>query len=508
MTSARRRVAGLKVRQWLKEWDHVVFDTKERRRRPEPHFYLFSLNASSLKALSGISRRTTQTGVRRSEDLGIQRRHDESRSADIRDFIRYGYPWSALKLAQRDDDAYRDLRKPGWLPTAIVVNILGPEDHRHGKGVDTNDLIKIEAKDGDLVDIILPGLPAKGSWSPTGVHPIEVIDGQHRLWAFEDSSDEEFDLPVVAFYGLDISWQAYLFWTINITPKKINPSLAFDLYPLLRTEDWLEKYDGPRVYRETRAQELTESLWAFPESPWHNRINMLGDPGLRGQSVTQAAWIRSLLATCIKPSEGRRITIGGLFGAPVGEHQTALPWTRAQQAAFLIYAWQDLKERISSQALDWAQSLRGRHQPELLNDADPAFAGAATLLNTDQGVRGMLYVTNDLCFLAADELELADWEELEVDAMPSNDTISTSLSSLKKTRIASFISEMNQFLANFDWRTSAAPGLSEEERQLKSAFRGSGGYKLLRQRLLEAVAIGHGMPSSAAQTALKALGYL
>jgi DGQHR domain-containing protein len=388
-----------------------------------------------------------------------------------------------------------------------VVNILRPDDRRHGKGVGKNDLIKIEPKDGDLVEVILPNLPKSGSWLPTDLHPIEVIDGQHRLWAFEDNSDEEFDLPVVAFYGLDISWQAYLFWTINITPKRINASLAFDLYPLLRTEDWLEKYEGPRVYRETRAQELTESLWAFPESPWHNRINMLGDPGLKGQSVTQAAWIRSLLATCIKPSEGKRITIGGLFGAPVGEHQTALPWTRSQQAAFLIYAWQDLKDQIARQSLAWAQALRAKHQAALLNDSDPAFAGIATLLNTDQGVRGMLYVTNDLCFLAADELALEDWEESDVDTTPSNDTILKALTSLKNTPVAEFISEMNRSLAKFDWRTSGAPGLSEDDRQLKSAFRGSGGYKLLRQRLLETVATSKGYPGSMARLALRALGY-
>ena len=53
--------------------------------------------------------------------------------------------------------------------------------------------------------------------------PIEVIDGQHRLWAFEKQLDNaDFELPVVAFVGLDISWQAYLFWTINIKPKRID----------------------------------------------------------------------------------------------------------------------------------------------------------------------------------------------------------------------------------------------------------------------------------------------
>ncbi|MCB9133378.1 MAG: hypothetical protein H6647_20855 [Anaerolineales bacterium] len=73
--------------------------------------------------------------------------------------------------------------------------------------------------------------------------PIEIIDGQHRLLAFEGTQhlDGNFELPVVAFFDLDITWQAYLFYMINIKPKRIDPSLAFDLYPVLRIQDWLEK---------------------------------------------------------------------------------------------------------------------------------------------------------------------------------------------------------------------------------------------------------------------------
>ena len=47
-----------------------------------------------------------------------------------------------------------------------------------------------------------------------------VVDGQHRLWAFDPSENLDFEIPVVAYHGLDVSWQAYLFWVINIKPKK------------------------------------------------------------------------------------------------------------------------------------------------------------------------------------------------------------------------------------------------------------------------------------------------
>src|SRR5258708_1018601 len=111
-----RILPALRVNQWLPEWQKVSFSAKAHRRQPEPHFYLFKLRASWLKSLSGISRRTTQGGLLRSKDLGIQRRHDENRSNEIREFIQYGYPWSELSQPKRQSGEFNDRRKPGWLP--------------------------------------------------------------------------------------------------------------------------------------------------------------------------------------------------------------------------------------------------------------------------------------------------------------------------------------------------------------------------------------------------------
>jgi len=336
--ASKRELPAIRVHQWLPEWRKVDFGAQSHRRQPEPHFYIFTLPASWLKSLSGIQRRTTQTGQPRSTDLGIQRRHDQKRSNEIREFVQHGFPWSELSPAKRESGGFNDLRKPGWLPTAIVVNVLKGGDKRRGVEVAVKDRITVTDSGTSIAKISLPENFKGGSWKPERLHPIEVIDGQHRLWAFEEGKlSDEFELPIVAFHGLDISWQAYLFWTINIRPKRINPSLAFDLYPLLRTEDWLDKFEGHSIYRETRAQELTEALWAIPESPWYQRINMLGEPGLTDAMVSQAAWIRSLMATFVKLWEGRGVSIGGLFGARLGNHREALPWSRAQQAALLIW---------------------------------------------------------------------------------------------------------------------------------------------------------------------------
>jgi DGQHR domain-containing protein len=400
----RPTIPALRVRQWLREWEKVVYEPHQYRRHPAPDFILFSLPASHLKALSGIQRRGAKGP--RAEELGIQRIHEEARSREINEFVRYGYPWSDLSERQRRSGEYADLRKPGWLPTAIVVNILSPQDERRGEGVHTRDLVKVT--DNEIGSVLeLPAAFSGATWQPQQLHPLEVIDGQHRLWAFEDwKAAEEFHLPVVAFVGLDISWQAYLFWTINIKPKRINASLAFDLVPLLRTEDWLERF-GLRIYRETRGQELTEALWSHTESPWFQRINMLGERGVGG--VTQAAWVRSLAASYLRGLD-RRSGLGGLFGAPVGDRPVPLPWGRQQQAAFLIEVWRQVAHAISRSKAPWAAALRNAEMGGTgRSSLDAAFAGKFTLLNTDQGVRGVLFITNDLAFVKAESLGLWDW---------------------------------------------------------------------------------------------------
>ena len=500
-----REVEALIVHQWLRTWDAVRYNSNEHRRKPEPHFYLFTLPATELKALSGIYRRSAAEGRVRSSDLGIQRRHDEERSAQIGKFVHHGYPWSELSERQRKLEGYDDLRKPGWLPTAIVVNILGHGDKRRGKSPADEDLITVNEITHQRAVLRLPATFDSSTWKAQSLPPIEVIDGQHRLWAFDETFKADFELPVVAFHSLDISWQAYLFWSINITPKKINASLAFDLYPLLRTEDWLERFEGHSVYRETRAQELTEALWSHPESPWVGRINMLGESGER-RMATQASWIRTLLATYVKKWESGRSGIGGLFGAPLHSHDPALPWTRAQQAAFLIFMGRQFRDAIKSANSSWARDLR-KVQATLTKTVDPAFEGDYSLINTDQGIRGLLYITNDLCYLNADALCLPEWVSSDDAGASDPEAVTSALKSLSDQPVAAFLRSIATRLATFDWRASSAPGLTDEDRLAKAALRGAGGYKELRRLLLLHLAIHKDEVGKIAASALALLKY-
>ena len=500
--SIREPIPALKVRQWLADWDMIRWNPEENRAEPQHWFYQFSIAAADLKALSGVYARTTRR-TRGSQDLGIQRRHQKERSKEIHRFVQSGYPWSALSGAKRRSGDFDDLRQPGWLPTSIVVNILAPKDKRREESVSTSDLVEIKDGDNGVASVLLPEAFNAKDWQPKTIPPIEVIDGQHRLWAFEGGElAGDYELPVVAFVGLDLSWQAYLFYTINIKPKKINTSLAFDLYPLLRTEEWLNKFEGPAIYRETRAQELVDLLWSHPESPWYRRINMLGESGSRGREVTQAAWVRSLLVSFVKSWEAPRSPIGGLFGSIVGQHKTVLSWSRTDQAAFLIVMGQMIQHSIKEIDEPWTRALR---RPDA--EEDLAFFGHDTLLNHDQGIRIILQVVNDLCFVRADELALYDWGG-DRDEEDDQKQITASIRSLrKKEKIIAFLKELSKHLATYDWRASSSPGLEEWERRHKAIFRGSGGYKELRRDVLEHLSNYQGLVAQSANEILIRLGY-
>ncbi len=501
-----RKIPALKIHQWLPEWDAVKTSASGMRRPPPHHFYMFSIAARDLKALSGVQRRSVEDRQLGSLETGIQRRLDRKRSSEIRDYMQFGFPYASFGPRDRNRFGNADSKMPGWLPTAIVVNIFNSAfpDRRKGQQVAEEDHIQIQDGNGPYASLLLPdGFECTG-WQPEQLHPIEVIDGQHRLWAVEDSDElDTFELPVVAFHGLDLSWQAYLFYTINIRPVKINTSLAFDLYPLLRTENWLTHVEGPRIYRETRAQEIVQSLYSHPLSPWHHHINMLGERGQR--MVRQAAWIRALQASYIKPISGQGITIGGLFGA-IGAGQT-LEWHGAQQVAFIIYLGKTLRDCISAKTtLDWAAEIRKAEGGLLAHNRDPAFHGRYSLLNTDQGIRGFLSVTNDLAVLGLQDLQLQEWVPDVFGSPDDEEAIAAAVESLSSHSKVVLLDQLMAELAAFDWRTSSAPGLKEYERTMKMSLRGSGGYREVKRHLLLHVAEGTSYASGYANAAIDRLG--
>ncbi len=481
----RTTLPAIIVKQWLPEWDEILWDKVVKGSEPaKKHFYVTSISARKLRQLSGLQPRKADSTTPRMQHLAYQRSHDSERSKNISRFVMDGFPWSDLSKPKRESGEYDDLKKPGWLPTGIIVNAIQPRERRGSGTLKPEHAVTIIDGSNGLSEL---SLPDPELLTEDDLPPLEIIDGQHRLKAFGDELDDSsYELPVVLFDGLDRHWQAYLFWTINIKPKRINASLGFDLYPLLRMADWLERFAGHSIYRETRAQELTETLWFYPESPWRSRINMLGESrktsGSQIPTVSQAAWVRSLMATYVKAWEGHRTQIGGLFGAPLRRDEPVLPWNRRQQAAFLILVWQKLQVAVEGYKGNWAESLRAGSVQRL--DLDSAFAGEHSLLATDQGVRGVLYVTNDLCFVMADELDLVTWSAVSIDEDMNEADVTAALDTAQAQPFFRFLDDVAMQLSSFDWRTSSAEGLNQDQRQMQGAFRGSSGYRLLRERLV------------------------
>jgi DGQHR domain-containing protein len=98
-----------------------------------------------------------------------------------------------------------------------------------------------------------------------------VLDGQHRLWAFAEEYSGPIDMTLVvsAFIDLGEEFKALLFRTINGTQRKINPSLVYDLIPMLREREWV-------TFEDQRAYSLVSELNQNQDSSWYDRVGMVG----------------------------------------------------------------------------------------------------------------------------------------------------------------------------------------------------------------------------------------
>jgi hypothetical protein len=138
------RIKAMSCKQWLIDWDEYQFPKDHQRKKPGELMYVFSMPAHLLRRLSGVYTRTHQNA----EATGIQRQHDKDRSGQIAGYIKTGYPFGGLSNKERANPENSSLKKPGWLPTAIVINFLQADDERRGKKVNTEDLLSITSANG------------------------------------------------------------------------------------------------------------------------------------------------------------------------------------------------------------------------------------------------------------------------------------------------------------------------------------------------------------------------
>jgi len=119
-----------------------------------------------------------------------------------------------------------------------------------------------------------------------------IIDGQHRIKAFDAYAGPPFFLNVTLFVDMDIEDQAYTFATINLKQTKVSRSLAYDLYEFASTR-------SPQKSCHMMARLMNSK----DGSPLRGRIKILGsatDGDL--QFLTQALFVDRTLQHICKDS--------------------------------------------------------------------------------------------------------------------------------------------------------------------------------------------------------------
>lgn len=141
----------------------------------------------------------------------------------------------------------------GFFPGALVVSI-----DSKGAGVlfeDASQTDNASSKMGIL------SLPAK-------YRSVYVIDGQHRLYGYSDSSPIiDTVIPVVAFVDLDSKEQVKMFMDINENQKKVSKTLRNTL-----NIDLLWDSSDPKSRREALTLKIAEALGERHSSPLYGRI--------------------------------------------------------------------------------------------------------------------------------------------------------------------------------------------------------------------------------------------
>lgn len=176
------------------------------------------------------------------------------------------------------DDRVREIRKyigtvDACFPTSIVISV----DER---------CVSFSSADGKQK---LNIMPYQDPVDPQIVIPFrgiaKIIDGQHRLKAFE-GTQHNWDLSVNIFVGADEGTQAMIFSTVNLAQTKVNKSIVYDLFSL-------DKGRSP----EKTSHEIVVNLNSIPDSPFYQLIKRLGSAtdGVFGETLSQATVVKGIL---------------------------------------------------------------------------------------------------------------------------------------------------------------------------------------------------------------------
>ncbi len=187
-------------------------------------------------------------------DKNFQRPYDEKRIAEIKRYI-----LGRDKLYKKGKDVYAK----GYIPNAIVLNL--------------SNKYKILEEQGKTF-ITFPDNGEIGKYKGS----IEIIDGQHRLLAFDDECIEqlagkEYQMCFVALRNLTDEEKKEIFMVLNERQKTVDKNI------LLRHKKLLNLL----LEEEETRYEIISKLNSEEDSPFNKRIIMAGEKIKYGLKSTQ-----------------------------------------------------------------------------------------------------------------------------------------------------------------------------------------------------------------------------
>jgi len=149
-------------------------------------------------------------------------------------------------------------------PNSIILGANYHEDGNLEEAVDKRWQIIKNENDHSLFLVI-----------PTEEKLASIIDGQHRLFAFKESDRKSMPLLCAIYLDLPLPYHAYLFATINFNQKKVDKSLAYQLFGFNLDEEPPHSWSP-----ETLAVYLTRIFDSNIDSPFfgHIMIGIQDDP--------------------------------------------------------------------------------------------------------------------------------------------------------------------------------------------------------------------------------------
>lgn len=213
----------------------------------EKDIFIFSADPNYIKKLIKISDISVS-------DENFQRPYDPKRVSEIKNYV-----LGKDKLYKKGKDIFAK----GYIPNAIVLNL--------------NSKYKVQERDGKVF-ITFPDVDKLNDYGQS----IEVIDGQHRLFAFDDDCKTQlknvnYQMCFVAFINLSNDEKKEIFMVLNERQKTVDKNI------LLRHKKLLNLL----LDEEETRYEIISRLHTESDSPFYGRIIMAGEKIKYGLKINQ-----------------------------------------------------------------------------------------------------------------------------------------------------------------------------------------------------------------------------